>query len=196
MTNYLTDKSVHFFLTSVLPDRLVCGKARPINRLRYGQTASRASIQLTPPIAQQTQGILLKSTNIKLGWIRAHVGYSSTEAADVLAKTATHPTYIPAPRNHIKSLLQNDYIIRWQNEWDNGETGMSIHNVLPKVKTTPSPWQRPEMFFTGHDPFPTYLKTIQHQKKRFLGLRKPGKPLTLCFKLPVYNLIPPNKTGS
>ncbi|GBN03629.1 hypothetical protein AVEN_69995-1 [Araneus ventricosus] len=70
--------------------------------------SSLHSIDTNSPIAQQTQEILLKSTNIKLGWIRAHVGYSSNEAADVLAKKATQegiPTYNPAPRNHIKSLL-------------------------------------------------------------------------------------------
>ncbi|GBM95144.1 hypothetical protein AVEN_249011-1 [Araneus ventricosus] len=109
---------------------------------------SIASIDTKSPIAQQTQEILLKSTNIKLGWIKAHVGYSGNEAADVLAKKATQegiPTFIPAPRNHIKSLLQKEFIIRWQKEWDNGETGRSVHNVLPKVKKTPTPWQRPEI---------------------------------------------------
>ncbi|GBN53216.1 hypothetical protein AVEN_221143-1 [Araneus ventricosus] len=83
--------------------------------------------------------------------LRAHVGYSGNEAADVLAKKATQegiPTFIPAPRSHIKSLLQKESIIRWQKE--------HIHNVLPKVKTTPAPWQRPEIIFvTGHDSFPT-----------------------------------------
>ncbi|GBN85527.1 hypothetical protein AVEN_217170-1 [Araneus ventricosus] len=69
---------------------------------------------------------------------------------------------------------------------DNGETGRSVYIVLPEVKTTPTPWQRPEiMFVTGYGPFPTYLK-------RFLWLRKLRKPLTLFYKLPVYNLIPPN----
>ncbi|GBM20795.1 hypothetical protein AVEN_108246-1 [Araneus ventricosus] len=47
---------------------------------------SIASIDTKSPIAQQTQGILLKSTNIKLGWIRAQVGYSGNEAADVLPR--------------------------------------------------------------------------------------------------------------
>ncbi|GBM70970.1 hypothetical protein AVEN_102908-1 [Araneus ventricosus] len=80
---------------------------------------SIASIDTKSLIAQQTQEILLKSTNIKLGWIRAHIGYSGNETADVLAKKATQegiPTYIPAPRNHIKSLLQKESIIRWKKE--------------------------------------------------------------------------------
>ncbi|GBM35692.1 hypothetical protein AVEN_97889-1 [Araneus ventricosus] len=67
--------------------------------------------------------------------------------------------WIVASRNHIKSLLQKESIIRCKKEWDNGETGRSVHNVLFKVETTPTPWQRPEiMFVTGHGPFPTYLK--------------------------------------
>ncbi|GBO13745.1 hypothetical protein AVEN_120128-1 [Araneus ventricosus] len=49
---------------------------------------SIASIDTKSPIAQQTQEILLKSTNIKLEWIRAHFGYSGNEAAEVLAKKA------------------------------------------------------------------------------------------------------------
>ncbi|GBO05144.1 hypothetical protein AVEN_266012-1 [Araneus ventricosus] len=118
---------------------------------------SIASIDTKSPIAQQTQEILLNSTNIKLGWIKAHVGYSGNDAADVLAKKATKegiPTFIPAPRNHTKSLLQKESIIRWQKEWDNGETGRSVHKVLPKVMTTLTSWQRPEIkFITGHDPF-------------------------------------------
>ncbi|GBN94737.1 hypothetical protein AVEN_200340-1, partial [Araneus ventricosus] len=103
---------------------------------------SIASIDTKSPIAQQTQEILLKSTNIKLGWIRVHVGCSGYEVTDVLAKKATQEgitTYIPAPRNHVKSLLRKESTIRWQKEWDNGETGGSVYNFLPKVKTTPTP---------------------------------------------------------
>ncbi|GBN02881.1 hypothetical protein AVEN_153235-1 [Araneus ventricosus] len=142
---------------------------------------SIASIDTKSPIAQQTQEILLKSTNIKLGWIKAHVGYSGKEAADVLAKKATQegiPTFIPAPRNHIKCLLQKESIIRWQKEWDNGETGRSVHNVLPKVKTTPTPWQRPEiMFLTVHGQFPTYLKRFNIRISDSCGCGKLGNPL-------------------
>ncbi|GBN59363.1 hypothetical protein AVEN_176248-1 [Araneus ventricosus] len=51
----------------------------------------------------------------------------------------------------MKSLLRKESIIRWKTEWDNGETGRNVYNVLPKVKITPSPWKRPEkMFVTAH----------------------------------------------
>ncbi|GBM90312.1 hypothetical protein AVEN_116303-1 [Araneus ventricosus] len=92
---------------------------------------SIASIDTKSPIAQQTQEILLKSTNIKFGWVSAHVGYSGNEAADVLAKKATQegiPTYIPEPRNHIKSLLQRVHH-PLAKRMDNGETGRSVHSV-------------------------------------------------------------------
>ncbi|GBN18860.1 hypothetical protein AVEN_41208-1 [Araneus ventricosus] len=73
--------------------------------------------------------------------LRARVGYSCNEASDVLAKKATRegiPMYRYA-RNHIKNLQQKESIIRWQKEWDNGETGRSVYKVWPKVKTTPTP---------------------------------------------------------
>ncbi|GBM78719.1 hypothetical protein AVEN_243986-1 [Araneus ventricosus] len=159
---------------------------------------SIASIDTKSPIAQQTQEILLKSTNIKLGWIKAHVEYSGNEAPDVLAKKATQegiPTYIPVPRNHIESLVQKESIIRWQKEWDNGETGRSVHNVLPKVKTTPTPSQRPEIIFvTGHGPFPTYLKRFNIRSSDSYGCGKLGKPLhyaTSCLFTTSYYLTKP-----
>ncbi|GBM00953.1 hypothetical protein AVEN_151405-1 [Araneus ventricosus] len=60
-------------------------------------------LQLTPRalLLNKHRKNLLKSTNIKLGWIRAHVGYSGNEAADVLAKKATQegiPTNIPSAK--------------------------------------------------------------------------------------------------
>ncbi|GBM10085.1 hypothetical protein AVEN_92913-1 [Araneus ventricosus] len=150
------------------------------------------------PIDQRTQEILPKSTNIKLVSIKAHVGYSGNEAADVLAKKATQegiPTFIPAPRNHIKSLLQKESIILWQKEWDNGETGRSVRNVLPKVKTTPTPWQRPEiMFVTGHGPFPTHLRRFNNRSSDSGGCGNLENPLhhaTSCL-FTSYHLTKPS----
>ncbi|GBM46137.1 hypothetical protein AVEN_194695-1 [Araneus ventricosus] len=160
---------------------------------------SIASIDTKSPIAQQTQEILLKSTNIKLGWVKAHVGYSRNEAADALAKQATQEgitTFILAPRNYIKCLLQKESIILWQKEWDDGETGRSVHNVLPKVKTTPTPWQRPEiMLVTGHGPFPTYLKRFNIRSSDSCGCGNLGNPLhnaTSCLFTTSYHLTKPS----
>ncbi|GBL83346.1 hypothetical protein AVEN_110660-1 [Araneus ventricosus] len=47
------------------------------------------------------------------------------------------------------------------------------------------------MFVTGHGPFPTYLKRFNIRNSDSCGYGNPGKALTLCYKLPVYNLIPP-----
>ncbi|GBM14315.1 hypothetical protein AVEN_128372-1 [Araneus ventricosus] len=161
--------------------------------------SSLHSIDTQSPIAQQTQEILLKSTNIKLGWITAHVGYSGNEATDVLAKKATQeeiPSYIPAASNHIKSLLQKESIIRWQKEWDNGETGRSVHNVLPKVKTPLTPWQRPEIIFaTGHGPFLTYLKRFKIRNSDSCGCGNLGNTLhcaTSCLFTTSYHLTKPS----
>ncbi|GBN26666.1 Putative protein in type-1 retrotransposable element R1DM [Araneus ventricosus] len=60
---------------------------------------SIASIDTKSPIAQQTQEILLKSTNIKLGWIKDHVGYSGNEAADVpRSNTGGNPHIHPSAK--------------------------------------------------------------------------------------------------
>ncbi|GBM92678.1 hypothetical protein AVEN_147649-1, partial [Araneus ventricosus] len=105
-------------------------------------------------------------------------------------------TYIAAPINHIKSLLQKESIIRWQKEWDNGETGENVHNVLYKVKTTPTPWQRPEiMFVTSHGPFPTYLKRSNIRSSDSCGCGNLGNPLhytTSCLFTTSYHLTKPS----
>ncbi|GBM52840.1 hypothetical protein AVEN_154172-2-1, partial [Araneus ventricosus] len=128
-----------------------------------------------------------------------HVGYTGNEAADVLAKKATQegiPTYIPAPRNHIKCLLPKESIICWQKEWDSGETGRSVHNVLPKVKTTPTPWQRPGiMFVTGHGPFPTNLKRFNIRNSDSYRCGYLGNPLNYaasCLFTTSYHLTKPS----
>ncbi|GBN33409.1 Glutamate receptor ionotropic, kainate 3 [Araneus ventricosus] len=95
-----------------------------------------------------------------------------------------------------ESLLQKESITRWQKEWDNGETGRSVHNVLPKVKTTSTPWQRPEiMFVTGHGPFPTYLKRFNIRSSDSCGCGKLGNPLhyaTSCLFTTSYHLTKPS----
>ncbi|GBO36295.1 hypothetical protein AVEN_96324-1 [Araneus ventricosus] len=72
----------------------------------------------------------------------------------------------------------------------------SVHNVLPKVKTTPTPWQRPEiMFVTGHGPFPTYLKRFNIRRSDSCGYGNLGNPLhyaTSCLFTTSYHLTKPS----
>ncbi|GBN70582.1 hypothetical protein AVEN_58893-1 [Araneus ventricosus] len=47
----------------------------------------------------------------------------------------------------------------WQSDWEDEDTGRSTLNILPRVSTQPCYWKREEiLFFTGHGPFPSYLK--------------------------------------
>ncbi|GBN57890.1 hypothetical protein AVEN_1212-1 [Araneus ventricosus] len=60
---------------------------------------SISSLKSNSPLSQDIQNILLNSPNIKLGWIKAHVGYAGNEAAYLFAKKATLegiPTQYPA----------------------------------------------------------------------------------------------------
>ncbi|GBN59122.1 hypothetical protein AVEN_213395-1 [Araneus ventricosus] len=83
-----------------------------------------------------------------------------------------------------------------KKERDNGETGRSVYNVLPKVKTTPTPWQRPEkMFVTSHDPFPTNLKRFKIRNRDSYGCENLGNPLhyaTSCLFTTSYHLKKPS----
>ncbi|GBO30234.1 hypothetical protein AVEN_101540-1 [Araneus ventricosus] len=45
-----------------------------------------------------------------------------------------------------------------QSEWDEGDTVRSTFNIFPKVSLQSANWNRVDvLFFTGHDPFPSYL---------------------------------------
>ncbi|GBM57392.1 hypothetical protein AVEN_204201-1 [Araneus ventricosus] len=81
-----------------------------------------ASIDTKSPIAQETQGILLKSTNIKLGWITAHVGYSGNEAADVLVDTGGNPHMHPSAKKPYKesaSKRVHHPLVKRMGQWRN-----------------------------------------------------------------------------
>ncbi|GBM24618.1 hypothetical protein AVEN_157871-1 [Araneus ventricosus] len=74
-------------------------------------------------------------------------------------KGSQHNILISSTRSYFKKKLHAISTQLWQNEWDNDDTGMNVHLILPKVKSSPASWQRPEIIFaTGHGLFPTYLK--------------------------------------
>ncbi|GBN29505.1 hypothetical protein AVEN_154012-1 [Araneus ventricosus] len=45
----------------------------------------------------------------------------------------------------------------WQMDWDDGDTGRLIHNIIHKVSLQPFNWTRNEVFFTDGS-FPSYLQ--------------------------------------
>ncbi|GBL88113.1 hypothetical protein AVEN_133754-1 [Araneus ventricosus] len=61
------------------------------------------------------------------------------------------------------------YSSTWQIAWDDGDTGMLIHNIIPKVRLQPINWTGKEvLFFTGHGLFPLFLQRSTLPKPHFV----------------------------
>ncbi|GBM54735.1 Retrovirus-related Pol polyprotein from type-1 retrotransposable element R1 [Araneus ventricosus] len=153
----------------------------------------------TSPIARQIFTILKDRPNIKLTWIKAHVGYPGNETADALAKEATehglpYPN-VDTPKSHYKSLLRKQMLAKWQSEWTRGKTGRPIHNIHPKVKLRLTEWRREDfLFFTGHGPFAHSLHRFRLVPTPFCACGKEGTPLhyiTECVLTESWHLTRP-----
>ncbi|GBN06116.1 hypothetical protein AVEN_218447-1 [Araneus ventricosus] len=72
--------------------------------------------------------------------------------------TKGDPFLLPKPLSYLKSEIKSASLSIWQDNWDNGETGRSTHDIVPGVSNKPVGWNREEiMFVTGDGPFPSYL---------------------------------------
>ncbi|GBM20908.1 hypothetical protein AVEN_253712-1 [Araneus ventricosus] len=89
------------------------------------------------------------------------LGCGNKECADQLAKEAISkgdPFFLPKPLSYLKSEIKSAALNIWQDNWDNEETGLSTHDIVPRVSNKPIGWNREEiMFVTGHGPFLSYL---------------------------------------
>ncbi|GBL95969.1 hypothetical protein AVEN_227183-1 [Araneus ventricosus] len=96
-------------------------------------------------------------------WLKAHVGYLDNECADQLAKEAItkgDPFFLPKPLSYLKYEIRSAALSIWQDNWHNGETGRSTHDIAPRVSNKPVGWNREElMFVTGHGPFHSYIQS-------------------------------------
>ncbi|GBN16027.1 hypothetical protein AVEN_57792-1 [Araneus ventricosus] len=117
-----------------------------------------------------------------------------------LRKTQQKNSYlhnIPAPKSHLKSILHEITINKWQHEWTTGETGRPVFNIIPKVSTNPAPWSREQILFTtGHDPFQNYLKRFKLNNSDLSAYGEIGKPFhfaTSCDLTSSYNFKKPRE---
>ncbi|GBM07939.1 hypothetical protein AVEN_232380-1 [Araneus ventricosus] len=132
---------------------------------------------------------------MQLNWIKAHVGFLGNEAADNLVKQATKErTYLhlQTPKYHLKKMLMNLSLNKWQQVWDSGDTGGAIFNILPKITLTSASWSRESILFaTGHGPFPSYLYRFRLHHSGIRTYGEKADPLhyaTFCHMTLSYHL--------
>ncbi|GBN81380.1 hypothetical protein AVEN_161539-1 [Araneus ventricosus] len=82
--------------------------------------------------------------------------------------------------SHMKRIRSRS---RVQDNWDNGETGRSTHDIVPRVSNKPVGWNREEiMFVTGHGPFPSYLHRFNLRTRDNCSCGEKGDPMHYATK--------------
>ncbi|GBM31216.1 hypothetical protein AVEN_193346-1 [Araneus ventricosus] len=142
------------------------------------------------PIVRSIQDSLYNTHNIRLGWIRAHVGHLGNEKADELAKEVIKSMEaavltVPLPRSNAKQDLKQQALAKWQRRWDDDINDRPTYEVIKKVGLRNHNWSRQLIqFITGHGPFPSYLFRFGKHPDNCCACGEPGTPLhcaASCF---------------
>ncbi|GBO11168.1 hypothetical protein AVEN_74793-1 [Araneus ventricosus] len=137
-------------------------------------------------MAQEIQTLLLSHKHIHLRWLKAHVGYLGNECADQLAKEAItkgDPFLLPKPLSYLKAEIKSAVLSICQDNWDNGETGRSTHDIVPRVSNKPVGCNREEiMFVPGHGPFLSYLHRFNLRTHDNCSCGEKGDPMHYATK--------------
>ncbi|GBN58468.1 hypothetical protein AVEN_187346-1 [Araneus ventricosus] len=120
-------------------------------------------------IILQIKSLLRKFNQVKLFWVKAHVGTYGNEVADSLAKCATEKDsvdhVVPLPKSWIKTKLKEFLIRDWQDRWDSSRNARFLFGIFPDVSFSRSFGDfYINQILTTHGSFPI------HQNKFF------GKP--------------------
>ncbi|GBM91336.1 hypothetical protein AVEN_116664-1 [Araneus ventricosus] len=113
------------------------------NHLRIEILTYLGKLHTGNPIARYIQDSLYNTHNIRLGWIRAHVGHLGNEKADELAKEAITSTEasvltVPLPRSSSNQDLKQRALAKWQRSWDYGINGRSTYEIIKEGRTSKS----------------------------------------------------------
>ncbi|GBO08924.1 hypothetical protein AVEN_41688-1 [Araneus ventricosus] len=99
------------------------------------------------------KSILKDSTNIRLCWIKAHVGISGNEAT----KKEADDINVKFSKKWLKNYLQRLTLERWQARWELSQKARYTYGLLPRVS-----FDRCfgdfflNQFMTGHGVFPVH----------------------------------------
>ncbi|GBM77600.1 hypothetical protein AVEN_123129-1 [Araneus ventricosus] len=137
-------------------------------------------------MVREIQTLLLSHKHIHLRWLKGHVGYLGSESADQLAKEAItkgDPFLLTKPLSYLKSEIKSAALSIWQDNWVNGETGRSTHEIVPRVSNKPVGWNREEiMLVTGHGPFPSYRHRYNLRTHDNCSCGEKGDPIHYATK--------------
>lgn len=123
---------------------------------------------LTGKIKESIKEIRADGREVRLFWLRAHVGTAGNERADQLAKqaaseTTSTPDYGEVPVSYVKKKIREETVRKWQDRYVSSSTGAvtkvffpnaaEAYRTVRKIKLTP----RHVQAFTGHGGMAEYL---------------------------------------